>query len=53
MQVPDAFRIAYVTTPDGPILLLLSLDGEGSAETRFVFGSILGSLTLRGVPTAP
>jgi len=37
-------RIIYVTTPDGPFLLLLSLDGEGSAETRFVFESLLSTL---------
>ncbi len=40
-------RIIYVTTPDGPFLLLLSLDGEGAAESRFVFESLLSSLAFR------
>ena len=40
-------RIVYVTTPDGPFLLLLSLDTEGSAETQFVFESLLSSLAFR------
>lgn len=37
-------RIVYVTTPDGPFLLLLSLDGDRAAEARFVFESILTTL---------
>lgn len=40
-------RIIYVTTADGPFLLLLNLDGEGAAETRFVFESLLSSLAFR------
>ena len=40
-------RIVYVTTPDGPFLLLLSLDGDGSAQSHFVFESLLSSLTFR------
>lgn len=40
-------RVVYVSTPDGPFLLLLSLDGDGAAAARFVFDSLLTSLTLR------
>ena len=38
-------QVVYVSTADGPILLVISLNATAGAEARFVFQSILSSLT--------